>query len=262
MKHDFQTIQKSFAAHIRNPQTHSGPQGLEARRLKIYSDLFYNNVESFIARSFPVLKKIYSDTDWHLLVRDFFEHHSSHSPYFCDISQEFLHFIQEERVKHNHPQDPPFLIELAHYEWTELALEISQKEIPNTGFNPDGKMLHSQIVVSPLAWLLNYQWPVHLIGPNFQPLESNQSYFIIMYRTAHDTIKFMEVSAISARLLSIIQENTLLTGTKAIQFLSNELKYQGSDTLSLDFLLDKGEEALLHLRDQGIILGTRINSVN
>ncbi len=258
MSKHFQDIQKEFAAHIRNPDKNAAPSEIEARRMKIYSNLFYNNVESFVSRAYPVLGKIYGEEKWQAMVKDFFENHACSSPYFSDIAKEFLEFLQTDR---DLSQDPPFLVELAHYEWVELALEISQEEIPSTGFNPEGKLLHSQIVVSPLAWTLQYQWPVHQIGPDFQPESSEQVYFLLVYRNALDQIKFMELNAITARLLSIIQENPLFTGTNAIEFLSEELLSQGIENLPLELLMEKGEEALNHLRQQGIILGTRLESI-
>jgi len=35
------TQQRAFAAHIRDPQGIPVPEGIEARRMKIYSDLFF-----------------------------------------------------------------------------------------------------------------------------------------------------------------------------------------------------------------------------
>jgi hypothetical protein len=192
-------------------------------------------------------------------VREFFETHHSESPYFSDIAKEFLSFLDNER---GNPNDPSILNELAQYEWVELALEISQEEIPSKGFNPQGNLLKSQALVSPLAWLLQFQWPVHQISPDFQPLESTQHYFLIVYRNQQYQIKFLEVSPISARLLSIIQENPQYTGTKAIEVLSEELISQGVNNFPLAQLLEKGEEALIQLREKNIILGTRLESID
>lgn len=254
----FQEIQKEFSKHIRNPDKNAGPNNIEQRRLKIYSELFYNNVHEFVARAFPVLKKIYSDNEWHKMVRDFFENHHCQSPYFSDIAKEFLNFLETERKDVN---DPPFLLELAHYEWVELALSISQEEIPQTGFNPQGDLLKGQIFISPLAWPLHYQWPVHQISPKFQPKESTQTYFLIVYRNSEYQIKFMELNAISARLLSIIQENPTLTGAQSIEHLSEELITQGLTQFPLALLLEKGKETYNLLREKNIILGTRLESV-
>lgn len=253
---DFQTIQKQFADHIRNPAKNTGPENIEARRLKIYSDLFYNNVESFIARAFPVLRKIHTDAQWHNMVKDFFEKHHSQSPYFLHIAQEFLTYLEIER---DSSDDFPFLLELAHYEWVELALDVSQDEIPDSDFETPGNLLVKPIVFSPLAWLLQYQWPVHKIGPEFIPqqTESNQQItFLIVYRNADFQIKFMELNALSARLISILQDHEQLNGTQAIEQLFQELP-ESLKSLTLESLLNNASKTLEHLRSLGIILGTR-----
>ena len=42
----FKQIQYEFAAHIRNPSDNPRPSEIETRRMKIYNDLFYNNIVS------------------------------------------------------------------------------------------------------------------------------------------------------------------------------------------------------------------------
>ena len=54
----FQALQYRFAAHLRDPEHQPAPEGLEDRRLKIYRELFYNNVEDFLQTAFPVLRRI------------------------------------------------------------------------------------------------------------------------------------------------------------------------------------------------------------
>ena len=65
-------VQYEFAANLRDPKRNKTPADIEDRRMEIYRDLFYRNVEGFISNSFPVLRKLYSDDDWHKMVRDFF----------------------------------------------------------------------------------------------------------------------------------------------------------------------------------------------
>ena len=48
--------QMSMARHLRDPEHVPGPEGVEARRLKIYQDLIYKNIEGFISGGFPVLR--------------------------------------------------------------------------------------------------------------------------------------------------------------------------------------------------------------
>jgi hypothetical protein len=96
--------------------------------MRIYRDLVYNNIAGFIAGAFPIVKTVLSEDHWHSMVRDFIAHHNSQSPYFLEISQEFLAYLTHERTATE--QDPPFLVELAHYEWVELALDVADEELP------------------------------------------------------------------------------------------------------------------------------------
>ena len=95
----FSDIQRAFAAHIREPNLHPAPTDIEDRRMKIYRELFYKNIEGFVSSAFPVLRKLYNDTHWHQMVRDFIHRHQSKTPYFFEISEEFLAYL--ERVSEN-----------------------------------------------------------------------------------------------------------------------------------------------------------------
>jgi len=121
---DFISRQYAFAAHIRDPHNNPAPAGIEDRRLGIYRELFFNNVEGFLSSSFPVLKQLYTEQDWLALARDFFAGHHCHSPLFLEIPREFLAYLDNERGQRD--TDPPFLRELAHYEWVELALSVAE----------------------------------------------------------------------------------------------------------------------------------------
>ena len=143
--------QMQMANHLRDPEGAPGPEGIEERRLKIYRDLIYNNVEGFISGGFPVLRTLYDDTDWHAMVRSFLDGHRCQSPYFLEISQEFIRYVVEE---HQHRDcDPPFLAELAHYEWVELALDVSEEELPPEDEVED--LANAVLRLSPLAWVLS-----------------------------------------------------------------------------------------------------------
>lgn len=252
MTQPFQEIQYQFAAHLRDPDANQKPDGIEDRRMGIYRDLFYNNVEGFISGGFPILRKLYSDEAWHRMVRDFFSTHQCQSPYFLEISEEFLEYLQTERDLSN---DPPFMVELAHYEWVELALDIADDEIPTTGYNPNGDMLLGRPMISPVAWVLQYQWPVHRISPDFKPSEPSAT-FLIVYRTRDYVIKFMEINAVTARLITILKDNEHYTGMQAIEQIAQEM-----GLADLDPVIKGGREALEHLRAVDIVLGTELKPV-
>ena len=105
--------QLAMAAHLRDPDRAPPPQGIEDRRLKIYRDLIYNNIEGFVSGGFPVLRSLYDDVQWEELVRLFMDGHRCKSPYFLEISQEFIGYLMNEHQLRD--CDPEFMAELAHY---------------------------------------------------------------------------------------------------------------------------------------------------
>ncbi|SEA34495.1 DNA-binding domain-containing protein [Microbulbifer marinus] len=245
----FQRLQREFAAHLRAPDSCAPPAEVEDRRMGIYRDLIYNNIESFIAGGFPVLRSLYSDERWHNMVRDFVHRHASQSPYFLQISEEFLHYLQSERGCQ--PGDPPFLLELAHYEWVELALDVSEAQIP-TGLLADGDVLQLVPVVSPLVWSLSYRYPVHRIGPAYQPQEPPPNpTFLLVYRDREDEVGFMEINAVTARLLQLA-EGDALSGQQLLEKLAAEMPQADSDTLQ-----KFGRELLQKLLRVGVVAGLR-----
>ncbi len=248
---EFMRKQYEFAAHIRDPETNPAPAGVEDRRMDIYRGLFFRNIESFIAKGFPVLRKLYNDADWEQLVRNFYSRHQSHSPHFIEISQEFLQYLQHEHQSRD--CDPPFLLELAHYEWVELALSVSTETIDMSGIDPNADLLQAPPAISPLAWQLSYRWPVQLLGPEHRPQEPPaEPTHLVVYRDRNDQIRFVSINAVTARLLQLIQEQPELSGLEALQKIANEMQHPNPDVV-----IDGGRRTLEQLKEQGIISGVR-----
>ena len=208
---DFQSIQHRFAGHIRDPDGETVPAGLAAERMAVYVDLFYNNIEGLLAGFFPVLRKVLDDTQWHGIVRDFIRVHRCKTPYFLEIAREFLEYLDRERPVT--AQGPPFLRELAHYEWVELALNIAEQEPAppcEPGFFSDES---ARIRLSPLAWALQYDYPVHRIGPQRLPAQPPQvPTFLVVYRNREEAVRFLEINGLTFLLL----EQLRVTGEAGI----------------------------------------------
>jgi len=247
----FKKHQYEFTAHIRDPEKNAKPDGIEDRRMGIYRELFYNNVEGFISSGFPVIREIYSDENWHKMIRDFFANHESHTPYFLEISEEFMSYLQDERQPQE--EDPAGLIELAHYEWVEMALHVSDENINMENINANGDLLTQRPVFSPLAWPLVYQFPVHMMGPdNLLEEAPAQPTYLVVYRNRNDIVKFLEINPVTARLISLLQENESFTGLDSIEYISKEMNHPNPDVV-----LNGGKAALEELQQHGIILGTQ-----
>lgn len=245
----FKKHQYDFTAHLRDPEHNPAPEGIEDRRIGIYRDLLYNNVENFIANGFPVLRSIYSDASWHKMVRDFFARHQSTSPYFLEISQEFLDYLQSEHEPQ--AEDPQGLLELAHYEWVELALMVSDEESDLNGIDPNGDMLAGHPVLSAVAWPLAYQYPVHKMGADYLPEAApEQPTYLVVYRNRNDEVKFLEINPVTARLINLLQENPEITGELALDQIVHEMNHPNRD-----LVIEGGLSALQELQGYGIVLG-------
>ena len=243
-------VQTQLASHIRNPDVASGPEGIEERRLKIYRDLFYNNIEGFLSSGFPVLRSLYDDAAWHGMVRDFMILHRCQSPYFLEISQEFLLYLQNSREPA--AGDLPFLLELAHYEWVELGLDVAEDDLGQIECERDGNLLADLPVVSPLAWSLAYHFPVHRIGPDFQPeLPGEQPTYLIVYRNRDDHVGFMETNAVTARLIEKLQTEDVYSGQEALEQIAAEIAHPEPAQM-----VAFGLELMQQLYSRDIILGT------
>lgn len=248
---DFRQLQYQFAAHLRDPARNAAPAGIEDRRLKIYRELFYNNIEDFIANAFPVLRRISPDDAWHRRVRDFYARHRCGEPQFCRIAEEFLRYLDTERGEH--ADDPPFLRELCHYEWVELDLAVADEELTPELADPNGDLLEGRPFVSPLAWTLAYDFPVHRIGPDFQPAEPGpQPTYLIVNRDRHDQVKFMEVNAVTARLMELLQADEQSSGRALLTQIAVELQHPRPHEV-----VKSGGTILKDLRARDIVLGTR-----
>lgn len=245
---NFREYQQAFAAHIRHPEQNPMPTGIEARRMQVYTELLYNNIESFILKCFPVLRKILSDAQWDALVRQFFAKHQCNTPYFKEIPAEFIQFLQEEWQPEEQLNFPAFVVELAHYEWLELALHIAHDEA-YIGLNRTGDLLTETPVLNPTYCLQAYQFPVHRISPDFQPNEVEPT-ILLVYRDQQEQIQFMVLNAVTARLLEILSQEII--GETALLQLAQEMQHPNPSEL-----LQFGTQLLTDFREKGIILGSR-----
>lgn len=244
-------LQRRFAAHLRDPAAAPAPEGIEERRLQVYRELFFDNLSSSLAGAFPVLHEVLGTERWARLVRDFYRDHRCHTPLFLEIPREFVDYLGEEREAH--PDDPPFVYELAHYEWVELALAVDEHELATIEADPSGDLLDGVPVLSPLAWPLAYRYPVHRLGPDHQPsAPPAEPSFYIARRDRNDEVGVIQVNAVTLRLVERLQQDPELTGRTHLEALADELPQ-----LEREAVLSGGLEALREMLESDVVLGTR-----
>jgi hypothetical protein len=246
MKVDFKAKQAEFSAYIRDPINNPQPVDVKKQRIETYRELFFNNIDSFLSSNFPVIKTILNDQQWFELSQDFFSSHCNTTPYFSEIPEEFIDFLQNER---KNKSDFPFLLELAHYEWIEMALSISKEEVTKNTKESLEKMPEGTITLSPLAWPLVYQFPVHQISPSFLPETVPElPSFLLVYRNMADEVNFMEISPITFRLLQILQEKETITCEDCLQQIAQESGHPEPDKIRVS-----GLQTIKELAEKNII---------
>ena len=237
---------QALAAHVRAPELHPGPPGIEERRLALYRNLVFNNLEGLLGGGFPVIRKTLGDAHWNALLRRFLAGHASRTPLFTELGLELVDFLSA------HP-DPerPWLAELAHYEWAELGLQLSDAQLPP--HDPDGDLLSGIPVVSPLAWPLAYSWPVAQIGPGYAALQPPAEPTLLLLRREDDgRIHFSALSPLLFRLLQLTAQ-----GARSGRELLSKLAAEAGHTDDAAFLAE-ALPMLERLRRERVLPGTRL----
>jgi len=238
--------QYALARHVRDPAANPPPPGIEDRRLAIYRELFVNGIDSLLAGNFPVIRRTLGDDAWHALVRRFYAGHRCRTPLFTEIGREFVQYLE------GRDDVPPWLHELAHYEWVELALQISDEPLPP--HDPGGDLLDGRPVLSPLAWALAYCWPVPRIGPDFQPgVPPETPTLLLVRRDAAGDVQFSELSPLVFRLLQLLEDEAIADGRQVLERLAAEAT--ASDT---GVFVRDGLAMLAQLHREGVVLGTAL----
>jgi uncharacterized protein len=243
----FRQLQHALTAHLRDPEAHPPPEGVEDRRIGIYRELIYNNVEGFLSRGFPVIRSLHGDAAWHELVRDFLRGHRASTPYFLEIGREFVAWLQD--VRKPHTGDPPFLAELAHYEYVEVALAVAEAPAEWQPLPVDADLLEESPLLSPLAWLLGYRFPVHRIGPGNRPGQAPDTpTHLLVHRTSEDRIAFVELNPVTARLVHLMQNNEGRTTRELLERIATEIGHDDPEVV-----IRGGLEILEELRARGVL---------
>lgn len=239
--------QDTLTRYLRDPDHCAPPVGMDVARAQVYRDLVFSNLSSLLSGTFPVLVKILGDDHWHALVRIFLRDHRAQTPKFGEIAQEFVEFLASEPQALNDAAWPPFMVELAHYEWVEMALQQSEAEpLP---VSDAGLLLERPLQVSPLAWPLAYGWPVQSVGPDYRPDAAPAQPTLLLVRRAEDwSVKFSELSPLAWRLLQRIEAFPQLDGRAQLEGLAMEARMVGSPAF-----IDSGLTLLRQMHGEGVI---------
>ncbi|MCB1615833.1 MAG: putative DNA-binding domain-containing protein [Pseudomonadales bacterium] len=191
---DFKQLQDGLMKAIRSRRVPDMLSSIEVRRLSIYQDLFFNNIEGLLGNGFPVLKKVLGKERWHELVKGFLEQHRCRTPLFPRVGGEFVQWLLVNEAALPYP----FVTELAHYEYMEVLVDTADCSVPEKKVIAIPEEIDEQekFCLNPTAVLLQYCFPVHLIGPEYLPRQPETSpTHLLVYRKHNHQVRFLQLTA-------------------------------------------------------------------
>lgn len=235
----FQRMQQDFTQLVRG-KIAPLPPGASPEKMALYNMLVLNNIRDVIDPCFPVLTAILPKALWSELLEKFLANHRATTPLFHQVAKEFVSFL-----KHICLPEYPFIRELAHYEWTELDVEIAEE-------NKDTAMPVKSVTLLDTAWqiksvarLLHYHYDVENIGRDYQPKKPIDT-FLIVYRDSMENVQFIKLNQLSYSVLLIMQREKL-SARQVIQQIASFLP-----SLNLNHLISTCSIFIASLYDEGV----------
>lgn len=239
-----QAWQRDFGQRLRHARRAPCPAGVPAGRMAVYEGLVFQRLRGFLDRCFPVARATLGEARWTRLCRAFLRDWRCATPWFREIPQEFLAYLDSGACRQPLPR---WFGDLARYEWAELAVDVMDVALPT--HRPDGDLFDGVPLTNPALLSLAFAWPVQRIGPDCRPRHPEAAHLVV-YRDADEAVRFMVLSPASARLLALLDGER--SGRQALDALAMELG-RPADAAFMDF----GRHSLAELRQHGVLLGER-----
>ncbi|MSR14455.1 MAG: DUF2063 domain-containing protein [Gammaproteobacteria bacterium] len=246
----FIRAQHELTRHLRDPTTYSRPPALPEPRVAVYRKAVIHNIERFMADNFPRIKEILDPGIWESMIRDYFIRHRANTPTFAKLPQEFLDYLRVERQTQS---DPPFLYELAHFDWLENVIATDERRIDLTGTDVNGALLDDEIAVNPIHRVEVYRFPILALGPQYQPaLPPTAPTNIVAFRDAEHRYAVLELNAVALQLFTTIKEQPRIRARTVLLGIAAGLGHPTPEAV-----IAGGLDILSRMRQRGLILGTQ-----
>jgi len=249
--------QTSMAQYLRDPLNTSAPKELDERRVSIYSELVFNNIESQLSASFPVISSILSKENWYSIIREFIRDYRAQTPYFTQLSAEFVTFIANRTLAGTENKaEYDFLLELAHYERVELDLYMMDEDHERASIK-EADLLTTPISLASTTQLLAYAYPVHQISTDFLPREApTQPTFLLLFQDQEQEVRFFELQPLAYRLVEKLSQADSINGLTLLNEIAQEMNLEMNH-----IFIHHGKNLLAQLNSLQIFVSTTPNSL-
>jgi uncharacterized protein len=162
---------------------------------------------------------------------------------------EFVQFIASAR-----PDGlPEFAAELVHWEFLETVVRLHEADVAATSVDDSASLIDDIPIINPTLQISAYRWPVHQIGPDFQPEQPlAQPLVLAACRRRNHRVAFMRFNPVTARLIELLGEQSDQTGKAVLGVIAEEL-----NSTDIAAVMRSGEQMLAKLAEGEFLLGAR-----
>ena len=133
---------------------------------------------------------------------------------------------------------------------------VAEQDTPTDGVSANLSLVDHIPVLSPLAWSMVFDYPVHQVGEAFRPEQpSEQPVCLVVYRNRKDKVAFLEANSVTARFLELCENNSERLGSDLLLQIAHELQHPDPS-----LVVNAGTEILAQLRQLDIIYGVSVES--
>lgn len=208
--------------------------------LSLYQTLIHNNLSSVVSPCFPVLRSLLKTGQWDKFINGFLQNYQAKFTSYHRVPEHFVDYLSQ---LDNLPY--PFIAELAHYEWLELAVETAQlPEAPLSLIHPVADTLFT---MPPSARFQLYDYPVHLIDQTHIPEKPDATALIVYRPFDQRKIEFMKINLLSYHCLHFLV-NEGLTLNQYLQAVAEQQNEPITDAIKEQYC-----QLLASLHQQSII---------
>lgn len=181
-------------------------EGASIEGMKTYQRLVFSNIQNTLEKAYPITKELLKKDEWEGLTRDFFAAYPIKSPHLWEMPKDLYLFVKEE----GHPLEHafPFLEDLLHFEWLEIAFFI-MPDHPCQEVNSTGHLVEDPLVLNPEHRIVSFAYPV--FRQNIRGcIENKGNYFLLVYRTHKaKEVRYFELSPLHVVLWEKVKEEGL-----------------------------------------------------
>ena len=168
--------------------------GTRQSGLNQYRRLIRNNIHNAMEQAFPIAFTVLTEAQWDILIDDFHALHPAATPQVWRLPEEFYTFVEAHR--YNEKFSLPFLNDLLHFEWIEIAVHTMKDAAPAV-CRKEGNPLEDVIVVHPEHRMIRLKYPVHLYSAE-KAASHEGDYFLLTFRTRDFDVRFADLPPLHA----------------------------------------------------------------